>query len=123
MQQLVPLLLLPLLYVALILPQRRRQKAQQALISAVGVGASVMTTSGMYGTVTSVDDDVVGLEIADGVVIRIAKRAIARSIDSPVTDQADHDATLSDPTSTDQPTPNSLRSSIRPNSSQPEVGA
>ena len=36
-----------------------------------------MTAGGVYGTITAVDDDEVRLRIADGVEIRLAKRAVA----------------------------------------------
>lgn len=84
MSALAPLILLPIMYVVLILPQRRRMKAQQALVAAIGPGSAVMTTSGIHGTVVDVEGDTVHLEIAEGVVIRIAKQAIARRTDTPV---------------------------------------
>lgn len=82
MPALAPLLLLPVMYVLLVLPQRRRMRAQQALIAEIGPGSSVMTTSGVYGTVESIEGDVAQLEIASGVVIRIARQAIARRVDA-----------------------------------------
>lgn len=84
MSALAPLILLPIMYVVLILPQRKRMKAQQALVAAIGPGSAVMTTSGIHGMVVDVDGDTAHLEIADGVVIRIAKQAIARRIDTPL---------------------------------------
>ncbi len=83
MSALAPLILLPIMYVVLILPQRRRMKAQQALVAAIGPGSAVMTTSGIHGTVVDLEGDTAHLEIADGVVIRIAKQAIARRTDTP----------------------------------------
>ena len=41
MSALAPLILLPIMYVVLILPQRRRMKAQQALVAAIGPGSAV----------------------------------------------------------------------------------
>ena len=84
MSALAPLILLPIMYVVLILPQRRRMKAQQALVAAIGPGSAVMTTSGIHGTVVDVDGDTASLQIAPGVVIRIAKQAIARRTDPPI---------------------------------------
>lgn len=77
---LLPLLLLPLMWIGLVLPQRRRQRAQKELIARLAVGDSVMTTSGIYGTVRGVVGDVVDLDIAPNTTIRIARRAIAQTV-------------------------------------------
>ena len=77
---LLPLLLLPLMWVGLVLPQRRRQRAQKDLIARLAAGDSVMTTSGIYGTVRTVVGDIVELDIAPNTTIRIARRAIAQTV-------------------------------------------
>ena len=61
----------------LIRPQRRRQQAAQHLLTQIGVGKEIVTAGGLFGTVTAVEGDEVRLEIADGVEVRIAKRAVA----------------------------------------------
>jgi preprotein translocase subunit YajC len=71
------LLLLVLMWVMLIRPQRRRQVETQRMIDSVQVGSEIVTAGGLYGTVTELDDDEVRLEIADGIEVRVAKRAIA----------------------------------------------
>ena len=71
------LLLLPLLmYFLLIRPQRRRMKQQSALQSQLTTGDEVITTSGIYGFISAVEDDFFWLEIDDDVQIRIARAAI-----------------------------------------------
>ena len=64
-------------YVLLIRPQRRRQLDQQRLIDSLEVGKEIVTAGGLYGTVTALDHDEVHMQIADGVEVRIAKRAVA----------------------------------------------
>jgi preprotein translocase subunit YajC len=71
------LALLALMWFMLIRPQRRRQQDAQRLIEKIGVGKEIVTAGGLYGTVTAVDGDEVRVEIADGVEVRIAKRAVA----------------------------------------------
>ncbi len=61
----------------LIRPQRRRQQAAQHLLTQIGVGKEIVTAGGLFGTVTAVEGDEVRVEIADGVEVRIAKRAVA----------------------------------------------
>lgn len=83
-------LLLPILMVAalfaVMLPQRRRMRAHQAMQQSVSAGVSVMTTSGIHGTVVAVEGDVVRLEISAGVVIRLAKGAIARIVEPSISE-------------------------------------
>ena len=46
-------------------------------MSSLSVGKEVVTAGGLYGTVTAIEDDEAKIEIADGVEVRVAKRAIA----------------------------------------------
>src|SRR5258705_8858978 len=81
------LLLLPLMFLALwaivILPQQRRMRAHQALVSALQEGDEVMTTSGILGTITAMDDEVLHLEVAPGVTLRVVRAAVARRMNEP----------------------------------------
>lgn len=67
----------------LIRPQRKRAQEAAQIRSSLQVGAEVMTTAGLYGTVAHVDDDAVLLEVAPGVTNRYAKGAVARILSSP----------------------------------------
>jgi preprotein translocase subunit YajC len=62
-------------------------------MSKLSAGDEVVTTAGIYGTVTELEDDeTLLLEVAEGTEIRIAKAAIARILlDVPATDVADAD--------------------------------
>jgi preprotein translocase subunit YajC len=71
------LVLLVLMWFMLIRPQRRRQQDAQRMIDTLQVGKEIVTAGGLYGTVTALEGDEVRLEIADGVEVRIAKRAVA----------------------------------------------
>jgi preprotein translocase subunit YajC len=83
MAALLPILLLiVLMYFMLIRPQQKRMRAQQALLSAVQEGDEVLTTAGVYGFITAMEGDVVWVEIAEGVEVRVAKGAIARRVDA-----------------------------------------
>src|SRR3954468_11263502 len=81
------IIFLPLMFVALwaivILPQQRRMKAHRALVSVLEVGQEVMTTSGIIGTITAIDDEVLHLEVAPGVTLRIVRAAIAQQMHEP----------------------------------------
>ena len=87
----VPLLLIGVVFYLLVLrPQKARQKAQAAMISAVAPGSSIMTTAGVFGTVVASPADEVSVEIATGVVIRMLPAAIAKVIpaEEPASDSA-----------------------------------
>lgn len=82
MSGLIPLLLLPvLMWLLLIRPQQKRMKAQQALLSALGEGDEVMTTAGIYGYINAIEGEMVWLEIAPEIEIRIARSAIAKKVE------------------------------------------
>jgi preprotein translocase subunit YajC len=65
------------LYLVLLRPQRRRRMDQERLLSSVKPGDEILTAGGIFGTVTSVADDEVSVEIAPGVEARVARRAVA----------------------------------------------
>lgn len=79
-------LLLPLVifgglfYVALILPQRRRQKQMQQLRDSVEVGDEVRTIGGILGKVTRLDGDEVTVDVGGGTKLRLTVRAIAEKL-------------------------------------------
>ena len=69
--------ILILMWFLLIRPQRRRQVDSQRLLESLRVGQEIVTAGGLYGTITELEDDEARVEIADGVEVRVAKRAIA----------------------------------------------
>ena len=76
----LPLLMIGAFYFLLIRPQRNRQRAQQALLASLEVGDEVMTSGGIFGTITEIDEDegVVTLEIAPGTRIRMLRQGISQ---------------------------------------------
>ena len=63
---------------------RIRQRERHALLERLVPGAEVVTTSGLYATVTEVHEDgTIGLESAPGVVTRWDKLAVGRIVTSP----------------------------------------
>ena len=73
----VMVLLLVVMYVLMIRPQRQRQQAQQAMVDNCSVGDDVLTTGGIYGTVTQAEGDDLVVEIADGLSVHMTRRGIA----------------------------------------------
>ena len=76
-------------YMLMIRPQQKRQKEHRALLAALEVGDRVVTIGGAYGTVRTLGDDVVGVEVAPSVVIEFARSAIATREEEPAAPQGD----------------------------------
>lgn len=79
----LPLLLMGgIFYFLLIRPQQRRARAQRELLSSVEVGDEVVTTAGVFGTVTAIDDedDIVTVEIAPGTRVRMVRAGIGKIV-------------------------------------------
>lgn len=72
-----------LAWILLILPKQRELKRHKELVASLEVGDEVMTGSGFYGTLTEVDTDRVRLEVAPGVEISLARRAVAAKVSEP----------------------------------------
>jgi preprotein translocase subunit YajC len=67
-------------FLLIVRPQRKRLTAHRALVSALEVGDEVVTTGGIFGTIRALDDERVQLEVSAGVVITVARAAIAQSL-------------------------------------------
>jgi preprotein translocase subunit YajC len=65
-------------YFLLIRPQQKRMKDQQAMLSRLAAGDEVVTSGGILGRITEVNDTFVTLEIADGVRIKVQKAQITQ---------------------------------------------
>jgi preprotein translocase subunit YajC len=75
---LLPLLLIPVLYLVMIRPQQKRQKQWQSMLSGIKPGDRVTTSGGIRGIILSIKDDVIIIKVApDGIKMEIAKSAIA----------------------------------------------
>lgn len=69
-------LMIGIFYVLVLLPMRRRQKKVQEFQAALKVGDRVITTSGIYGQITKLDDKSIQIQIADKVRIEVARAAV-----------------------------------------------
>ena len=69
-------IILVIFYVLILMPMQRRQKKVQEFQESLKVGDKVVTTGGIYGLITRVNDKSVQLQIADKVRIEIARAAV-----------------------------------------------
>jgi preprotein translocase subunit YajC len=66
----------------IVMPQRRRMAAHRALMASLVVGDEIVTSGGFHGTIRALDDSTAEVEIAPGVVVTVARGAIAAKIDA-----------------------------------------
>ena len=68
--------ILGIFYFLILMPMNRRKKKIEEFQAALKVGDRVVTTSGMYGQITKVNDKSVQVQVADKVRIEFARQAI-----------------------------------------------
>lgn len=106
MNALLPILLVAFLGIMFMASRRQKKEARAVadMQDALSAGDEVMTTSGLHGTITDLDDDTVELEIAPGVVttwnrLAIRSRVTADAVDADddeVGDDEPEDARVAD---------------------------
>ena len=91
----IMVLMLGVMYVLMIRPQRQRQAQVQSMIEGADVGDDVLTTGGIYGTITQAEDDDIVVEIASGVTVHMTRRGIAAVL-PPEEEEEDDEADVVD---------------------------
>jgi len=75
---LLPLLLIPVLYLMLFRPQQKRQKQWQEMLAALKTGDRITTAGGLRGTILNIKDDTIVIRVPpDNIKLEVAKNAIA----------------------------------------------
>jgi preprotein translocase subunit YajC len=67
-------------YFLIVRPQRRQQMIRRQIIATVDVGDEIVTSGGVFGTVAAIDAETLEVEIAPGVIVKIARGAVAQKI-------------------------------------------
>ena len=92
---LMPLVLIfVVFYFLLIRPQQKKMKAHREMIAAVKRGDKVLTAGGIIGTVVKVEDsdDVLLVEIAKDIRVRVARSTISDLLNKPQAGKAPADS-------------------------------
>ena len=71
------ILIFPIFYFLVIMPQQKQRKKHQAMLNDLKSGDRVVTTSGIIGTVVGVDKDAIVLQVAPNVKIRMVKGSVS----------------------------------------------
>jgi preprotein translocase subunit YajC len=75
--QLMPfVLVVAIFYFVILLPMKRRQQKVQAFLASLKVGDRVVTSGGVYGTLTRVNDQSVQVQVADKVRLEVSRSAV-----------------------------------------------
>ena len=67
------IILFAIFYFLLIRPQQKKAKEHRTMIANLKKGTRIVTSGGIYGTIQSIDDTTIGLEIAEKVKIKISR--------------------------------------------------
>jgi len=70
------ILIFVIFYFLLVMPQQKKMKKRKAMIDALKKGDRVTTTGGLIGTVTNLSPDVVTIQIAEGVRVKVARNYV-----------------------------------------------
>ena len=73
-------LIFVIFYFVLLRPQQKQAKQHREMIAALKKGDKIVSTGGLYGTVTGLTDDVVTMEIAPKVRVKISRASISKVI-------------------------------------------
>jgi preprotein translocase subunit YajC len=65
-----------LLWLLVIRPQRRRSAELSEMVAGLSVGDEIVTAGGMYGHIRRMDGDVLTVEIAPEITVRVARGAV-----------------------------------------------
>lgn len=67
-------------YFFLIRPQVKRQRQAEKMVNELKKGDKVVAAGGLYGTIVKIEDNIIFLEIADGVRIKALKSSVTETI-------------------------------------------
>jgi preprotein translocase subunit YajC len=105
---LILLLFFAAAWILLIVPRQREVKRHQALMGQLAPDDEVVLSSGVYGTIRSIEGEFVMLEVAPGIELKVAKRAVAAmAVEPEPADSAEGDGVvdLTDEDEADDTTP------------------
>ena len=75
-------LMFAVLYLLILRPQMKKQKAQQQMVDELEKGNRIVTSGGIHGTIDNIKDDIIVLKIAENVKIEVSRAAVQRNKNS-----------------------------------------
>ena len=81
LEGLLPIVLIfVVFYFLLIRPQQKRAKEHRNMVDALGVGEEVLTSGGILGKITKVDDQWLRVEVAKGIEVSVARSTVSQNV-------------------------------------------
>jgi len=87
----VIVVLLALFWIILVRPQRRRTKEQTDLIESLEEGDEIVSAGGLYGVIREIEGETLHVEIADGLVVRMARNAVVGLVEEEEEEEFEED--------------------------------
>ncbi len=72
--------MLLLMYALMIRPQQKKEKEHKTMLNAIERGDNIVSSGGIHGKVTGVTDDVLTVQIANNVSIKLSKSAVGSRV-------------------------------------------
>lgn len=95
LMSLLPMVLIfVIFYFFLIRPQVKKQRAVESMISELKKGDEVVAGGGLYGVISKIEDNIVHLEIADNVKIKVLKTSITECLSKDHSSTGGKDASI-----------------------------
>jgi preprotein translocase subunit YajC len=77
----IPIILMfVIFYFLLIRPQQKRQKDHRSMVSSLKKGDRIITSGGLHGRITGIDDATLTVEIADKVRVKVARANVSAMV-------------------------------------------
>ncbi|MBD03058.1 MAG: preprotein translocase subunit YajC [Gemmatimonadetes bacterium] len=77
--QLLPFVLMfVVLWLLILRPQIKKQKAQQKMVDELKKGDKIVTSGGIHGVITNLKDDVINVKVAENLKIDVSRAAVSR---------------------------------------------
>ncbi|MCP3944939.1 MAG: preprotein translocase subunit YajC [Desulfobacteraceae bacterium] len=71
------IILFAIFYFLLIRPQQKKAKEHKGMVASLKKGSRIITSGGIFGTIVSIDESTIGLEIAEKIKIKISRGNVA----------------------------------------------
>ena len=84
------ILMFGVLYMVMIRPQQKRAREHRDLVGSIAAGDEVVTTAGIFGVVSEVEGDVVWLEVAKDLELKVLKSTVDRRLGQDAADEPEN---------------------------------
>ena len=82
-------LMFGVLYMVMIRPQQKRAREHRNLVGSIAAGDEIVTTAGIFGVVSEVEGDVIWLEVARDLELKLRKGTVDRRFDEHAPDESE----------------------------------